>query len=451
VQLRVRAAPLVPSRGRPWLQSRVAFRVAPADPASGPMKPEAFALEFVQLYNLINWTNQNCDMNPKPDGSSAAIAAALPLLVVDRLPSGVAPRVGLSKWRRWKAIGAAVLGALFVSTVWTGLPAHQTPRVDTGSAQRPGALPPLVVALGRLAPQGELRTLAAPFGAGDARVAQILVEEGQQVTAGAPLAVFDSSPVLEAALGVAQQQLASRRAALVQAERAVASSQAEAAAAAARDDITARAADVEYRRWAALVAQGFVSAAAAEQRRTQRDEAAEELSRARATLARHAGEGSSQPDLQVARSAVDAAQAELARARQDLGKAVLRAPSDGTVIAIHARPGERPGAAGVFDFGDTRAMTAELEVYQSDVMQVRLGQRVTLQSPALAERLSGRISRIGQSVGRQRLTDASPAANTDARVVQVTAVLDDASAARSRSLVGLEVRAEIDTTRQAAP
>jgi len=101
----------------------------------------------------------------------------------------------------------------------------------------------------------------------------------------------------------------------------------------------------------------------------------------------------------------------------------------------------------VFDFGDTRAMTAELEVYQADVGRVRLGQAVTLHSPALPAPLSGRVSRIGQSVGRQRLTEASPAANTDARVVQVTVALDESSANRARSLVGLEVRADIDTRR----
>ena len=49
------------------------------------------------------------------------------------------------------------------------------------------------------------------------------------------------------------------------------------------------------------------------------------------------------------------------------------------------------------------------------------------------------------SVGRQRLTDTSPGANIDARVVLATVVLDDASSSRSRHLVGLEVKADIET------
>jgi HlyD family secretion protein len=259
---------------------------------------------------------------------------------------------------------------------------------------------------------------------------------------------FDNAPALRAALQVAEQQLASRVAALGQAERSVSSSQAESSAALSRAQVTARAADAEYQRWAALVDQGFVSAAAADQRRAQRDEAADELRRAKAVLARHAGDGNAQPDLRAARGAVALASAERDRAEQDLSRALLRAPADGTVITLHARPGERPGSAGVLDFGDTRTMTAEVELYQADLARVRVGQRVTLRSPALAEPLAGQVSAIGLSVRRQQLVDTSPAANLDARVVKATVVLDGPSSARARQLVGLEVRAHIETRPQ---
>lgn len=346
--------------------------------------------------------------------------------------------------RRWWLIVLLATGAAG-GAVLLGQAAALAPGLESVRPQPITDVPPHVAALGRLAPSGELRTLAAPFGAGDARVAEILVSEGQQVLAGTPLAVFDSAPALQAALAVAEQQLASRRAALAQAERAVSSSQAESAAALARADVAARAAEVEYQRWAALVDQGFVSPAAADQRKALRDEAAAEQRRARASLARHAGQGLEQPDLWVAQRAVEAAAAERDRAVKDLDRAMLRAPGDGTVIAVHAKPGERPGGAGVLDFGDTRVMTAELELYQADVTRVATGQQVTLHSPALTTPLSGVVSRIGLSVGRQRLTDTSPGANVDARVVRATVVLDEPSSVRARRLVGLEVQADIET------
>ncbi|XZG69494.1 HlyD family efflux transporter periplasmic adaptor subunit [Chitinibacteraceae bacterium HSL-7] len=313
-----------------------------------------------------------------------------------------------------------------------------------GQAAEPA--PSRVVALGRLTPSGELRVLAAPFGAGDARVTEVLVEEGQEVLAGTVLARFDNTPLLDAAFKVAEQQLASRQAALLQAERAVSSSQAESSATLARAEVTARATEIEYRRWAALADQGFVSPAAVDLRRAQRDEAGEELRRARAAQARHAGNGAAQPDLLVARHAVEVALAELDRAGQDRSRGALRAPQDGTVIAIHVRPGERPGSAGVLDFGDTRVMTAELELYQADVIRVSAGQAVTLHSPALDEPLQGSISHVGLSVGRQHLTATSPAANIDARVVLATVVLDDVSSVRARNLIGLEVQARIQAS-----
>lgn len=392
-------------------------------------------------------------MNRSPAPASPPAAVALPLEVVDRGAAGAAvgdgngagPDTPARPRLRVASLVALAVAIAVAAVAWVGTAGRSAPASAPGVAAQGDPAGPRVVALGRLLPRGELRTLAPPFGAGDAVVAEIRVQEGQQVPAGAVLAVFDSAPALEAALAVAERQLASRQAALAQAERDVSSSQAESDATLARANVVARAADMEYRRWAALVDQGFVSPAALDQHRARRDEAAEEQRRARAALARHAGHGSEQPDLQVVRRAVDAAMAERERAVADLARTRLRAPADGTVITIHVQPGERPGSAGVLDFGDTRVMTAELELYQADVVRVAAGQRVTLRSPALADPLAGRISRIGMSVGRQQLTDTSPAAQIDARVVRATVDLDEASSARARRLVGLEVQADIET------
>ncbi|HOB95994.1 MAG TPA: HlyD family efflux transporter periplasmic adaptor subunit [Aquabacterium sp.] len=373
-----------------------------------------------------------------------AAASALPLPIVDRRRFAsltVHPTSRTVLRRRTAAVFALAVAAgaagLLIAGGGAGTRAHDAARAQPA--------PPGVVALGRLAPLGELRSLATPFGAADARVAEVLVTEGQHVSAGATLVVFDNAAALQAAWRVADEQLASRRAALAQVERNVLASQAESGAALARAEVAARAAETEYQRWAALVGQGFVSPAAADQRRALRDEAAEELRRAHAVAARHAGEGAAQPELQAARQAVAVAMAERDRAAQDRTRSLLVAPADGTVVAIHTRPGERPGAAGALDFGDTRSMTAELELYQGDVARVRVGQRVRLRSPALDEELVGQISHLGLSVGRQQRIDTSPAANLDARVVKATVALDTASSARARSLVGLEVRAHIET------
>jgi HlyD family secretion protein len=141
----------------------------------------------------------------------------------------------------------------------------------------------------------------------------------------------------------------------------------------------------------------------------------------------------------VAARNLDAARAELARAAADLDKAVIRAPIAGTVLTIHVRPGEKPGVNGVMSLGDLTRMTAELEVYQTQIGQVDVGDPVTVTADALPRPLAGAVTRVGLEVARQTLTDASPAANTDARVVKVYVRLDPDATSVAQRFTNLQV------------
>ena len=121
----------------------------------------------------------------------------------------------------------------------------------------------------------------------------------------------------------------------------------------------------------------------------------------------------------------------------------MRAPISGTVLDIHARPGEKPGAAGVLDLGNTDQMTVEVEVYQSLIGRVAVGDGVTIMADALQGTLTGKVSAIGLEIGRQSITSDDPAANTDARVVDVTVILDAEASAQASRYTNLEVIARI--------
>jgi HlyD family secretion protein len=137
---------------------------------------------------------------------------------------------------------------------------------------------------------------------------------------------------------------------------------------------------------------------------------------------------------------VFAAKSKLNTKQQDLTSATLRAPTDGFIISIHTRVGERPSDKGIATFGDTSQMQAKLEVYQSDVQFLKLGAVVSMQSDALGSRLlTGKIIRIGLEVRKQQLMAASPAANTDARIVIVNVALDAESSKQASRLNGLEI------------
>jgi HlyD family secretion protein len=119
-------------------------------------------------------------------------------------------------------------------------------------------------------------------------------------------------------------------------------------------------------------------------------------------------------------------QAQLERAKAELAQAVVRSPVTGRVLDVHARAGERVGLDGIAELGQTDAMFAVAEVYETDVQHVRVGQRATISSPALPHATSGTVDRVGLKIGKKDVLSVDPAAKTDARVVEVRIALDDA-------------------------
>ena len=303
-----------------------------------------------------------------------------------------------------------------------------------------------VVALAKLVPEGELRTVAPPFGAGDARIAVLKVEEGSKVEAGATLAILDNEQQLKAALESAQANVAQRAAALEQTRSQVQASREEAMASLARAEATARNAAADFERIEQLAKRGVSTEAALSKSRTVRDETAREIDRLKATLSRFQSlDVEKQPDIVVAASNLGVARSELARATQDLDKAYVRAPIAGTVLTILVRPGEKPGTAGILKLGNLEQMKAEIEVFQTQIGYVALGDAVTFSADSLPKPLEATVSRIGLEVGRQTLVDATPAANTDARVVKVQAALTPESSIIAQKYTNLQMIARITT------
>jgi HlyD family secretion protein len=152
-----------------------------------------------------------------------------------------------------------------------------------------------------------------------------------------------------------------------------------------------------------------------------------------------------QPDVVVAVRNVAAAEADLTRARMDMARAEVRAPIDGTILNIHATPGQRPPPEGIMEMGDIDVMMAEVEIWQDRISAVAIGQPVELAAPALGQSLRGTVASIGLTVGRQGLISDDAAANSDARVIRVLVALDAASARLAARFVGLEAVARVDT------
>lgn len=305
-----------------------------------------------------------------------------------------------------------------------------------------------VVALGRIIPRGDVIEVATPSGAGDARIAEIRVREGDLVRAGDVLAVLDNLAQLDSSIATAQANIGVREAVLLQTRASIEASLNEAKAAYERAEATSSAAQSDLARSTSLFERGVVTRADFDQVVARADEASRDVERNLATLSRYnTGSEAVQADIAVAQANLAAARAELARTQQDRERAFVRAPQSSTVLDINVRVGERPGGSGVIDLGDTSQMTVEAEVYQTMIGRVSIGDPVTVTAEALSKDLTGLVSAIGLEIGRQSITSSDPAANTDARVVDVIIALDEASSAMARRFTNLEAVVRIDAGR----
>ena len=320
------------------------------------------------------------------------------------------------------------------------------PEIELPPEMAETLLPTDVVGLSRLIPRGDVAIVAAPYGAGDARVAEILVSIGDVVTRGAPVARLDNSQALESAVLMAEANLAVRQATQAQTLSAITASRAEAQATLDQARSSARESETNLARIQDLSERGVSASTTLDAARATAEGAEIAVQRAEATLARFtAGALEDQPDVVVATRNVAAAEADLTRARMDLARAEVRAPIDGTILDINATPGQRPPNEGIMEMGDTSVMMAEVEVWQDRISAVAVGQPVELAAPALGQTLRGTVESIGLTVGRQGLISDDAAANSDARVIRVLVSLDAGSSSLAARYVGLEAVARIDT------
>jgi HlyD family secretion protein len=260
-----------------------------------------------------------------------------------------------------------------------------------------------VTALGRLRPGRGVVRVAGPSQIAVV-VGKLLVEEGDRVERGQPIALLDNH--------AAQKAAVDRLAAKVDAQIAEVG----------KIEAELRTGQVEYGRLAKLHQEGAASQSQLDVARLTADSAVADLRRTRAEIA--------------------LARAELRQAQEELELTTVRAPINGKVLKIHAREGEKAGIDGIAELADTGQMYAVAEVYETDLSMIRVGQRATVTMAPASPPLSGIVERVGLKVGKMDVLGTDPVAKTDARVVEVEIRLDDSSGVRS--LTNMQVMVSID-------
>ena len=277
---------------------------------------------------------------------------------------------------------------------------------------------------GRVEPKGgDIRMSPAAGG----RIAEVRVAANDAVVAGDLLIALEEDDVL-ARLAAAEAEAGARkreRDAETVNRLATDRRQAEDALAAAERQLFAARRDLDRlmqtRRTTPPAADALTRA------RALVKEAAEKIEQERANL-RRLQATTGMPAATRLESALVAARADISTTEAALERLRIRAPADGTILQITAKPGETVAPSPeqiLVVLGDLSALQVRAEVDERDAGRIRIGQPVVVRSDAYPGReFTGRIGRIARALGPQRVGPKAPRKPTDIDVLEVIVDLE---------------------------
>src|ERR1700730_17988029 len=135
-----------------------------------------------------------------------------------------------------------------------------------------------------------------------------------------------------------------------------------------------------------------------------------------------------QEDKARADAEVLAAEGRARTVQERIGKCLILAPIDGTVLRVFAKPGEsfstvtpRP----LFSLADTSTRYIKAEIDERDVDKASIGQKVIIQADALnGKTLTGSVVRISAMMGRKSISTGDPSDKSDRDVLEAVIGLE---------------------------
>ncbi len=140
----------------------------------------------------------------------------------------------------------------------------------------------------------------------------------------------------------------------------------------------------------------------------------------------HAREGDrsfAEADLQLARALL-----EQTRARYE--KTLIKSPIDGTVLRKHHRNGESVSNSStvpdpILTVGDKDVLRVRMDVDETDVNKVRVGQRAYVTADAYGkQKFWGQVVRVGELLGPKNVRTDEPTEHVDKKILETLVELD---------------------------
>ena len=132
--------------------------------------------------------------------------------------------------------------------------------------------------------------------------------------------------------------------------------------------------------------------------------------------------------IQDAAKTVRASESEVSAAKAALAASEIASPIKACILKVRARVGAQAGGrAELFKIGDTSKMTVVAEVYESEALKIKAGQKAVITSAALPKKMTGTVTGVSGIVFRNNIESMDPNTSTQGRVVEATILMDEAS------------------------
>ncbi len=259
------------------------------------------------------------------------------------------------------------------------------------------------------------------------RLKSVSVEEGDRVKRGQILAELENADY-RARVGTAEAELAQREAELrrtVNGSRTEERREADAAKQAGKAVLENARSEAERRR--GLAERGVISRDEADRYERAYRVAQAEYEQASQHFALVDAQAREE-DRSRAEANVSEARARVSEARAIFEKSLIRAPMDGVILRKLRHTGESVSTqfdSPVITMADDTVLRVRLDVDETDVAKLKVGQRAYVTAEAYGDRkFEGRIIRVGRILGRRNVRTDEPTEHVDTKILETLVELN---------------------------
>jgi ABC exporter DevB family membrane fusion protein len=298
-------------------------------------------------------------------------------------------------------------------------------RVNSQTQQ--GTAETLVAGPGRVEPSSEDIKLGSEL---SGKLKSVNVEEGDSITRGQVVAVLENDDY-RAQVASAEAEVSAKEAGLrkvLNGARSQERSEAWSSVRAAQAVMDNARSEMDRRQ--KLFAAGVISREESERSTREYDVAKAKYQEA---VERHSLVDSTarEEDLSLAEANLRLARARLDEARARYAKTFVKSPIEGTVLRKHHRNGESVSnssnvADAILTIGDKKVLRVRMEVDETEVSKVRVGQKAYVVADAFGrQKFWGRVVRVGEQLGRKNVRTDEPAERVDTKVLETLIELEN--------------------------